>query len=258
MSTSPPPRRRRIAGERRRPSTVTPSTKTARPSETSRPPTSDEPSRLPGPPGADSTNRPGLRERLRRSRAQKHGTVPVEPSGDGPAGRPSWWGSLQSIIALAVALVVMSTLVGLGAFGLLGNVGVLDVQRSEDAQVARESAPSVAERAAQAILAYDHRSLDSDQDAAERFMTSSFAEEYASTFEKTVRPPARSYKAKVTSEVRGSSVIRADADRVRVLLFVDQTTRSTAHQRPQVALNRVEFDMVERDGDWLVDDISSY
>ena len=161
-------------------------------------------------------------------------------------------------MALAVALTIVTTLVVLAALGLLGNTGVTDVQEAENTQVAAETAPSVAERAASAILAYDHRRLDQDQDAAERFMTSEFAEEYATTFDKTVQPAARTYRATVTAEVQGSSVVRASEDRVKVLLFVDQTTQSTAHDAPQVALNRVEFDMVQRDGEWLVDGISSY
>ena len=152
----------------------------------------------------------------------------------------------------------MLTLLVLGAFGLLGNTGIPGVQEAEDTQVAAETAPSVAERAAGAILAYDHRNLDTNQDAAERFMTSSFAEEYSTTFDKTVKPAARTYQAQVTADVKGSSVVRASEDSVKVLLFVDQTTQSTAHDRPQVALNRVEFDMVKRDGEWLVDGITSY
>jgi septum formation inhibitor-activating ATPase MinD len=58
--------------------------------------------------------------------------------------------------------------------------------------------------------------------------------------------------------VLGSSVVRATSDRVRVLVFVDQTTVATNKKNPQVALNRVEFTMVERGGSWHVDDINSY
>jgi Mce-associated membrane protein len=265
MSSSQPPRRRRIAGERRRPSDAPSQEEPSRPAETAPAPSSEpeapDPAsdREPRPPG-----RPGPLSRLRRSRTEAHtGAVPTEqpteePTEESSPGRLSWWGSRQSIVALALALTIMVTLVALGAFGLLGNTGVPDVQRAEDTQVAAESAPSVAERAAEAILAYDHGNIDADQDSAQRFMTSSFAEEYATTFEQTVKPAARTYRAQVEAEVHGSSVVRAAQDRVRVLLFVDQTTRSTAHERPQVALNRVEFDMVLRDGEWLVDDISSY
>jgi Mce-associated membrane protein len=174
------------------------------------------------------------------------------------SGRRGWWGSRRSLVAIAVALTVMLAVVALGALGMLGNTGVQEVQDDEDAQVAAETAPSVAERAAEAILAYDHTNLEGGKEGAQEFMTSSFAEEYATTFERTVKPAARTYRATVSVEVKGSSVVRASDDRVKVLLFVDQTTQSTAHDRPQVALNRVELDMVRTDGEWLVDDISSY
>ena len=164
----------------------------------------------------------------------------------------------MTLAVLGVTLVVMLTLIGLGAFGMLGNTGVQDVQEADEAVVAAESAPSVAERAAEAVLAYDYRSLDADQEAATKFMTGDFAEEYSTTFERTVASAARTYRAQVTAQVRSSSVIRAGADEVKVLLFVDQTTRSTAHRRPQVQLNRVEFVMVQQDGEWLVDEFSAY
>jgi hypothetical protein len=259
MSSSPPPRRRRTTGERRRPSVAPSSDESASSVDTAPAPASEAPSPRPDR-DAQPAARRGLRGRFRRDGATKR-RGPVRDdrrTDDTSSGRRGWWGSRQSIVALALALTIMLTLVVLGAFGMLGNPGVLEVREADDAQVAAESAPSVAERAAEAILAYDHRTIDADQDASERFMTSSFAEEYSGTFEQTVKPAARNYKARVSAEVQGSSVIRAADDRVRVLLFVDQTTRSTAHERPQLALNRVEFDMVLRDGDWLVDGISSY
>ena len=109
------------------------------------------------------------------------------------------------------------------------------------------------------MLSYDYTSLDTDEKAAERYMTPSYAKEYRDTFDKLVRGNAEKLHAKVVATVRASGVQHADADRVNVLLFVNQTTRSTANGgKEQVALNRVELAMV-RDGDrWLVDDITSY
>ncbi len=176
---------------------------------------------------------------------------------DGPA-RGGWWGSRASLVALTVALVVVLALIGLGLAGLLGNRGLADIREAARTEDAEQTAPSVAERAAEAILAYDYRTLDADQDSAERFMTPAFVEKYSASFTKAVAPAARTYKAKVTSEVLGSSVVRATPDRVRVLVFVDQTTVATNKKTPQVALNRVEFDLVLRGGSWLVDDITSY
>jgi Mce-associated membrane protein len=257
MSSSQPPRRRRIAGERRRTQVSPPESEPA--SETGSEPRSVTSAASPTTPARQKAS--ARQKAPRAPRAEKPKEKRREKGKERPGRRPAapaWWGTTQSLVALAVALVVLLTLVGLGALGMLNNTGVQDVREAEEAQVAAETAPSVAERAAEAILAYDHRKLDADQAAAEKFMTSSFAEEYSATFERTVKEAARTYKATVTAEVKGSSVVRASSEEVRVLLFVDQTTRSTAHQRPQVALNRVEFQMVQRDGDWLVDGISSY
>jgi Mce-associated membrane protein len=63
----------------------------------------------------------------------------------------------------------------------------------------------------------------------------------------------------VAAQVKASAVSHADPDRVTVLLYVNQTTVSTANGgEPQVALNRVTFSMQHLDGRWLVDNISSY
>jgi Mce-associated membrane protein len=159
---------------------------------------------------------------------------------------------------LAGILVLGLVVGGLLALGLLGNRGIEEVQEAGTSEDAGFAARAAAERAATAILAYDHKSLDADQAAAERFMTPEFAAKYAKTFDKVVKPAAADAKAEVTAEVQATSVVRAAPDRVRVLLFVDQTTVSTANRGPQKALNRVELDMVERSGTWLVDDIRSY
>lgn len=249
MSTNQPggPRRRRIAGERRGSASPAPE------------PTQDQ---LAGSVEAAAETPLGtplgtpVETPVAEAAVSGHGTDSSGPSGlSGPSG---WWGSRPTLVGLIGLLVVLTTLVVLGALGLLGNDGFADVRRTEDVAAAERSATAAAERAATAILAYDHRTLDADQDAATRFMTPDFAEEYTATFERAVKPQATKFQAQVTSEVKASAVVRAAPDRVRVLLFVDQTTVSTAKEGPQVALNRVEMMMVQRGDSWLVSDITSY
>lgn len=257
MSGQLPPRRRRIAGERRpRTETSTPTTpptpttttttRTAEPNQTTR-------TAEPVEPAAPVDLRKG---------AQPAEPLPAEPLPAEPARaegrRGGWWGSRASLVALTVTLVLLLAVIGLGLAGLLGNRGLSELREASGVTEAEETAPSVAERAAEAILAYDHQTLEADKDAAQRFMTSQFAKKYSDTFTKTVEPAARTYKAQVTSKVQGTAVVRATAERVRVLVFVDQTTVATNKKNPQVALNRVELDMVLRNGSWLVDDITSY
>jgi Mce-associated membrane protein len=239
-----PPRRRRIAGERRAP--------LAAAADQDAPEVADE-----TPVSETGQVAP---ERSARSTAptepvERLDSASVEPAAEERGG---WWGSTTSLVVLTLALVLLLTVTGLGLAGLLGNRGVPQIREAAAVQEAEETAPSVAERAAGAILAYDYKTLDADQDSAERFMTADFAEKYSASFTKAVAPAARTYKAQVTAEVIGTSVVRATEDRVRVLVFVDQTTVATNKKNPQVALNRAEFDMVLRGGTWLVDNITSY
>ena len=169
-----------------------------------------------------------------------------------------WWGSRLCLMTLAALLAVLLVLTGLTALGLTGTDGIEDVNEAQDVQRATRTAPAAAEAAAAAILAYDFRSLDADQDSAVRFMTREFAQEYSDTFEKVVRSAAEDTRARVTATVQASGVIQATEDTARVLLFVDQATVSTSNEQPQIALNRVEMSLVREGDSWLVDDISSY
>ena len=234
MSTpNPPPgspsRRRRIAGER----------KGARPAP-------DETS------GAEQPTQPPPTPPIAQ---------PVEADEPGPDGTGRRARSVPATVlaALAVAAVVLVAFAASG-FGLDG-VGVQSwqsVEEQSEVESSERAAPAAAERAAAAILSYSHESLETDRDTAARFMTEDYRKEYLDTFG-LVLENAPEVKAVVEAEVRASGVVHADEERVNVLLFVNQTTTSTANRgEPQLALNRVMLTMQDEDGAWLVDDITSY
>jgi Mce-associated membrane protein len=232
-SQNPRPPRRRIAGERR----------PSRP-DAGRPEPQDEP----------------VSHELPQPAASEAVAPPAPPSSDGPAasrgtgGRlaPSW--PFVAVLGV-VALVLVVTAGVLGLFTWSWS----DVRTQDAVDQATRTAPAAAERASAAILSYGYSSLDADEKAAERYMTPGYRKKYADTFDRLVKPNATKLKAKVEAEVKASGVAHADADRVNVLLYVNQTTRSTANGgEPQVALNRVQLSMVRSGGTWLVDDITSY
>ena len=161
------------------------------------------------------------------------------------------------VLGLAGLLVVLLLYVGLMLLGLLGTEGA-DLDRAESEASAGRAAQSSAERAAEAVLAYDFKTLEEDRDAATRFMTEEYAKDYVGTFDTAVVDVATEAKAQVTVEVQGSAVMTASVDRARVLLFVDQATLSNASPQPRLALNRVEFQMVKQGDSWVVDDILSF
>jgi Mce-associated membrane protein len=176
------------------------------------------------------------------------------PSGDGQRQRRSApsWRVVTVVGGLAVVLVALAAVLGLSTWSW-SRVRDLDA-----AQEASRTAPATAERAAAAVLSYDYRSLAADEKAAARYLTPAFRAKYLSSMA-VVRPNAPKLKARVAASVKASGVANADPDRVDVLVYVDQTTSSTANGgQPQLALNRAKFSMVRRDGAWLVDDITSY
>jgi Mce-associated membrane protein len=106
------------------------------------------------------------------------------------------------------------------------------------------------------VLSYDYRTLDQNFSAARATLTPGFAADFDQTT-KVVAEQAKKTKATVKAEVREIGVRDGDADRVTLLVFVNQTTTSTITQgKPRVDLNRARFTMV-RDGDrWLVQEIA--
>ncbi len=234
MSTpTPRPPRRRIAGERR----------PARP---------DEVDGVAGPEAADTEDH---LDDAPATRTEEPPPPPPPPAArtHGPRRSGPSWLVVAVLGVVALALVATAAVLGLGTWN------VREVREQDAVAEATRSAPAAAERASAAILSYGYQSLDADEKSAERYMTAKYKKRYADTFDRLVRPNAAKVKAKVDAEVKASGVAHADAHRVDVLLYVNQTTTSTANGgEPQVALNRVQLSMVEVDGTWLVDDITSY
>jgi Mce-associated membrane protein len=191
--------------------------------------------------------------------------VGAEPKRETPAGpgepaaddRSGGWGWALPWPVFAVLGVLTALAVGFAAYFLM------QAQRAADYREALDRAPAAAESAAAAVLSYDYRSLEADRDAAAKFLSGGYRSEYVDTFDKLVAESATETKATVEAEVLASSAMVGGEDRnpnrVPVLLYVNQTTTSTANEgEPPVALNRVRFDMVQVDGTWLVDGITSY
>lgn len=177
----------------------------------------------------------------------KRGATPAAPE----RGRTGVAWPVVALLGVLAALAVgAAAYLTVEAQGARGHLDALD------------RAPDAAESAAAAVLSYDHTSLEADRDAAAKFLTPAYRDDYIETFDKLVSDSATETKATVEAEVLASSAMAAagerSADRVPVLLFVNQTTTSSANAEPSVALNRVRMDMVNVDGVWLVDQITSY
>jgi Mce-associated membrane protein len=162
------------------------------------------------------------------------------------------------------------TLVAAAVVGVLAVIAVVvavvvGLQDRTDARVsdAREQAPAAAEKAAQAIFAYDYRHMPADLARARQYLTPSFAKEFTKNFEllekqKDGTPgPAIQTKTVVKSDVPATGVVDAEDGVVRVLAYVNLTSTRPGRD-PQIFQNRVSMKMV-KDGDrWLVDKVDTY
>lgn len=153
---------------------------------------------------------------------------------------PAW---LLAALAVLTALVV-------GAAAWLWFAVPTDGEISESTSEAQ----SAAERAAVPVLSYDYTRLDADQDAAHRFMTSDYRRDYDDLFV-LIKENAPKVQPKVKASVVASSVVRSGADRVEILLFVDQTTTNKSSKEPTIYRNQATLTMENVEGEWLVDAI---
>ncbi len=213
---------------------------------------------VPGPP------MPGASSAAAPPESPKAGVAPGPGGAAGAAGGPGGSSGLaRRTLGLLVALGLLAALaVGAGAYlGSRGWAAAREDAQAERYQEALDRAPAAAESAAAAVLSYDYRSLEADRDAAAKFLTDDYRADYVETFDKLVVDSATKTKASVEAEVLASAPMNSadrDPSRIPVLLFVNQVSTNTTTTEPSKALNRVRLDMVETDGGWLVDGITSY
>lgn len=180
--------------------------------------------------------------------------APAAPRTD--ASGPAVTGAAESMRRrpgrLTLVLVALA-----GVLAVVVGMLVWDLLQMDARADARKAAQVVAAESVETILSYDHASYDKGVTDAKTLMTEQFAAEYSDTVD-TVRPEVLDTESVVKAEVVASSVVSADPDRVKALLFVNQTTTGKQVEQPRVDLNRVVVTL-ERDGDgaWLVADIDA-
>ncbi|MGW9027346.1 hypothetical protein ACWGQ5_24895 [Streptomyces sp. NPDC055722] len=181
---------------------------------------------------------------------------PPEPSQESAEERPEegtparWSGTGLLTVALCVLLVA-----GLVAAAVLG----WQYREGRQAERAGEEALAAAQKAAPVVLSYDYRHLDRDFARARACLTGAFRDQYLKTTTTVVGPTATKYhgvvKATVAAPTGGApaaSVVSAAPDRVVVLLFVNQVTRSTQVSGSRLDLNRVRMTLTRTSGGWKV------
>ncbi|WP_165356767.1 J domain-containing protein [Nocardioides zhouii] len=165
----------------------------------------------------------------------------TEPAGASPATRtvPGW---LLAGLAVVAAGLVAATL-----WMWIAGDDAGDDSAARQAQVA-------AERAVVPVLSYDYETLAEDKSAAQALMTGTYRQDYDKLFT-LLEENAPETQTRVTTSVIASGIVRASADRVQVLVFVDRPTTNKLSADPVVYKDQVTLSMQLVDGEWLVDDM---
>ena len=104
------------------------------------------------------------------------------------------------------------------------------------------------------MTSYSFRTVDDDFDWVDAAGTKKFQENFADAAKAAIAY-VKTLKATAVGTVMDSAATAADADHVKVLLFVDQEIRSKGESGSRLDQPRVTMQMVRQDGEWLVDEV---
>jgi Mce-associated membrane protein len=165
--------------------------------------------------------------------------------------------SRPTTVALGTVALVLAAAVGGEAWYLWGTSGPTPTARRPvvvgdiDAQAAVDAAATDAA----AIFTTSWRSYDAHLARATSLMTADMAQRYR-TSAAPVRSRVVDSRTSTTTRVAASGVVRATADQVLALLFLDQRT-TTGGGTPTYAARRALVTMVHTDGGWLVANVQT-
>lgn len=240
--TTPPPRRRRIAGESARPATQRPAAKpVVKKRAAARAPQSKQ---------AEPVEPPVQKKPV--TSEQKPASKPVVRTASRPSA-PST-GAWREIVTLVVASALLVA-------GLV--VSVLGYQHwhADSFTDSRSAAVKNATEAAETILSYQYDKLDEHKEAVEQVMTTKyFEDEYVKVTAPSLEELAPQRKVKIDAKVRNAAVVpcgeKCSADEAKVLMFIDLDRRIEDDDTATVFGNRVVLDMVKVKGTWKVSDVT--
>lgn len=172
--------------------------------------------------------------------ANDGGSTPQEESRNSPRRRYLGAGA---VLGLVLCVAVGSLLLHQRA----------DAARQDDA--ARAAVLKEVRAAVPDILGYDYARLDDDIDRGAAHLTPAFEADYRALAESSIRPTAVKYKAIVVAGLVSAGVESVDRRSAQVLVFVNQTTRTTALPAPRVDSSRVRVTLERSDGRWRVGSI---
>jgi Mce-associated membrane protein len=136
---------------------------------------------------------------------------------------------------------------------LIATAGLLVGNHRHDAHAAAgDEAVSVVSDHVKSLFSYSYQDVDKDLAAEKGWLTGPFADEYAEVVSTKIAPAAAKAKVTTVAEVVSTGLVSAKHDQVRLLLFVNVTTRSTELAEPRVSGSRLRVTADLVDGKWRI------
>ncbi len=184
--------------------------------------------------------------------------LPVDDAPDDTAEGAGAGGRRRAVISAVLALLVVAGLVAAAGLGW-------EYRDGRQTAAARVEAVAAARKAVPLVLSYDYRRLDRDFAAARGHLTGAFREEYKKTTTTVVAPTAEKYQGVVKATIAAPqgggapavSVVSASPDKVVVLLFVNQVTKSTQVSGSRLDMNRVRMTLTRTSDGWKVSNVDA-
>jgi Mce-associated membrane protein len=170
-------------------------------------------------------------------------TVGKVAAGDPPRRRSS----RRPVPVLSVLLVL---LLAAGAF--------LWFTRDEPSAVTTDDYVEVLQAARSTVVdftSFDHLTLDDDIEQVRRVAIGDLRDEAVEQLDSR-RQEITDAEAVVNTEVIGAGVTRADAEDATVLLVIQTTRQTNASEQAQIVKYRIEVEMQQADGRWVLSRIT--
>jgi Mce-associated membrane protein len=180
-----------------------------------------------------------LEAKAARLREAEQARAEQAAAGGSPPASKAW------VIATAVLGVLVAGLVALLV------VGYVSWHHQRTVNSARKDAVQAAKTFAVDFGSYDYRHLDADFREVASRMTPGFAKSYVQTSGK-LKSTFLQYKTQVTAQIQGYGVTSVSTSKATVVVFLNQTVRTSQSSTPRIDRNRLEIDLVHQHGKWLV------
>ncbi|MCF6742882.1 hypothetical protein E9529_01080 [Blastococcus sp. KM273128] len=172
------------------------------------------------------------------------GAADEDPVAEGaPADSADRRPAVPVVPLLAVLLVV-----------LLGAAAFLLATRPEPSTIRTDDYVDALQAARAHVVdltSFDHLTLDDDIREIEQVATGELGEETVAQLEERRQQIVES-EAVVSTEVVGAGITRADAGEATALLVIESTQKSNADEQAQLLRYRIEVELTEVDGRWLL------